>query len=412
MSTDELSPEAQLFSQVLPFNPFDPAFQADPYPAYREMLAAGPVVSAVPGVSVVGGHREVSAVLRDPRFGYGDGSLVATQITKDADGNVVRPFIFMDPPDHTRVRSLVNKAFAARNIERLRPRARELTAELIDAARAENPDGPIDLMASVAYPIATTLIRDLLGVPAEDHDRIVRWSAALGRGLDPDFLLTAEEIEFRDTSRREFEAYFSELADRRRAEPKGDLVTELARAEEQGEKLALSELVAACRVMLAAGYVATANLIGNAALALLRHPDQLAWLRAHPDQVGAAIEEVLRFDPPVHLPGTRLALEDADIAGRPVGQGEVVVMLLAAANHDPAVYAEPERFDVSREQIPHLAFSGGIHFCLGAPLARLTAEVVIEDLLERDLELAEADPPHAANFVIRSLLRLPVHVRG
>jgi unspecific monooxygenase len=413
MTTGEMQPpDSGIFSQILPFDPFDPAFQADPYPAYRKMLESGPVAATVPGVLVVGGHREVSAVLRDPRFGHGDGSLVASQITKDVDGNVVRPFIFMDPPDHTRIRSLVSKAFTARNIERLRPRARRLMAELIDAARAAAPEGPIDIMSSVAYPIATTLIREMLGAPAEDHDRIARWSAALSRGLDPDFLLTPEEIEHRDTSRLEFEAYFSELADRRRVEPADDLVTELVRAEAEGDSLTKPELVAACRVMLAAGYVATANLIGNAILALLRNPEQLAWLRANPDRVDAVVEEALRYDSPVQLPGTRLALEDAEIAGHPVKQGEVVVLLLGAANHDPAAYDEPERFDASRTAAPHLAFSGGVHFCLGAPLARLTAQVALSDLAEREFELAEPTPPYAPNFVIRSLLRLPLYVRG
>jgi len=411
MTTGE-TPESDIFAQILPFDPFDPAFQADPYPTYRKMLESGPVASEVPGVSVVGGHKEVTAVLRDARFGHGDGSLVASQITHDADGNLVRPFIFMDPPDHTRIRSLVNKAFTARHIERLRPRAHKLMSELIDAARAASPEGPIDLMASVAYPIATTLIREMLGAPAEDHDRIARWSAALGRGLDPDFLLTPEEIQLRDTSRMEFEAYFSDLADQRRAEPAEDLVTELVQAEEEGDKLTKSELVAACRVMLAAGYVATANLIGNAVLALLRNPDQLDWFRSHPDKVDAVVEEALRYDSPVQLPGTRLALEDAEIAGRPVKQGEIVVLLLGAANHDPAAYDAPERFDATRAAAPHLAFSGGVHFCLGAPLARVTAQVVLSDLAERELELADPNPPYAPNFVIRSLLSLPVHVRG
>lgn len=412
MTTGEVSPEADLFSQILPFDPFDPAFQANPYPTYRKVLESGPVFSAVPGVSVVAGHREVGAVLRDPRFGHGDGSLVASQITKDAEGNLVRPFIFMDPPDHTRVRSLVNQAFTARNIERLRPRAQQLMTELIDAARATTTDGTVELMDAVAYPIATTLIRELLGAPIEDHDQIARWSAALGRGLDPDFLLSPEEIKLRDTSRMEFEAYFSELADRRRVEPAEDLVSELARAEEAGDRLTKSELVASCRLMLAAGYVATANLIAGGVLALLRHPDQLEWLRTHPDRVGAVVEEVLRYDPPVHLPGTRLALQDAEIAGRPVNQGEVVVLLLGAANHDSSVYDRPERFDPSRPLTPNLAFSGGVHFCLGAPLARLTAQVALSDLAGRDLELAEPNPPYAANFVIRTLLRLPVRIRG
>lgn len=400
---------AAVFSQFLPFDPLDPAFRDDPYPVYRTLIDEGGVVRSGVGAWVVTGYRECGAVLRDPRFGHGKATLVATQITRDPDGNLIKPFIYMDPPDHTRLRSLVAKAFTARVVEQFRPRAVEIVTDLLRAARTEAGDGPVDLMASLAYPLPSILIGELLGVPAEDHGRFRTWSDALARGLDPDFMLTAAQIEARTTARTEFDAYFWELAERRRVEPTGDLVSELVAVEDGGERLTRGELVSACRLLLSAGYVSTAHLIGNGALALLRHPDQLAWLRDHPDQVAGVVEECLRFDAPVQMTSVREALTNAEIGGHSVPKGAPVLLLVGAANRDPAVFEDPDRLDVSR-QGKNLGFGLGIHFCAGASLARLTTQVALLGLLPFDLELADENPPHIENFVLRGLQRLPVHL--
>jgi cytochrome P450 len=402
---------ADPFSQILPFNPYAPEFLDDPYPTFHKLREeAGPVVNTIPGMWLVIGHREVASILRDGRFGHGDAALVASQITHDAEGNVVKPFIYMDPPDHTRVRSLVGKAFTARRVEAMRPRARELVQEMIEAALAKG-DGPVDLMADLAFPLPSRLIGELLGVPEEDLEQFRVWSKALGRGLDPDFLLTEDEIATRDKARSEFDAYFSDLADRRRAEPTGDLVSALVAVEEEGDRLSRSELVAACRLVLSAGNVSTAHLIGNGTLALLRHPDQLAWLRENPGQVKQAVEEMLRYDPPVQLTGTRVALEDAEAGDQPIKQGEAVVIFVGAANRDPKEFPEPDRFDLTRESGGrNLGFGMGIHFCLGASLARLTTQEAIDELIRLDLRLADENPAHSPNLILRGLSELPVHM--
>lgn len=410
MTTNEIAP-ADPFSQILPFNPYAPAFLDDPYQTFQRLRdESGPVVETIPGMWLVIGHREVSSVLRDTRFGHGDAALVASQITEDAEGNVVKPFIYMDPPDHTRVRSLVGKAFTARKVEAMRPRARELVRELLDVALAK-ADGPVDLMAELAFPLPSILIGELLGVPREDLERFRSWSKDLGRGLDPDFLLTPDEINIRNQARSDFDAYFSDLAERRRAEPVDDLVSALVAVEEQGDRLTRTELVAACRLVLSAGNVSTAHLIGNGMLALLRHPEQLEWLRTNPDQVKQAVEEMLRYDPPVQLTGTRVALEDAEAGDQPIKQGEAVVLFVGAANRDPAAFPDPDRFDLTRESGGrNLGFGMGIHFCLGASLARLTTQEAIDELIKLDLRLADDNPTHAENLILRGLNELPVYM--
>jgi cytochrome P450 len=403
--------EADPFAQVLPFDPYDPAFLDDPYPTFQRLRDEhGPLVSTIPGMWLVLGHKEVSAILRDTRFGHGDAALVASQITEDAEGNIVKPFIYTDPPDHTRVRSLVGKAFTARRVEAMRGRARELVRELLDEALAQG-DGPVDLMAALAFPLPSILIGELLGVPVEDLESFRSWSKSLGRGLDPDFLLTPEEIETRDQARREFDAYFSDLAERRRTEPTDDLVSALVAVEDEGDRLTRSELVAACRLVLSAGNVSTAHLIGNGMLALLRHPDQLAWLRADPGRVKQAVEEMLRYDPPVQLTGTRIALEDAEAGEQPIKQGEAVVLFVGAANRDPGAFADPGRFDLTRESGGrNLGFGVGIHFCLGASLARLTTQEAVDELIRYDIGLADDNPEHSPNLILRGLNELPVYL--
>lgn len=392
------------------FLPFDPAGQAGLYDVYREVRTATPVVRGPAGVQAVLTHRDVSAVLRDPRFGWGAAETVASHFGRDADGREVRQFIFMDPPDHTRIRSLVTKAFSARMLEKMRPRAEELIADLVREVREKSATGPVDLMALVAHPLPALLLGELMGVPDDNLDRFRDWSRAIARGLDPDFMLTPEEIAERQGAREKFNEYFGELADRRRVEPGDDLVSELVKVEAAGDRLSQIDLVTTCTLLLAAGYATTSNLIGNSMLALLSDPEQLAVFRAHPDQVPAMVEELHRFDPPVQMV-SRTALEPAEVGGNPVAPGEPVLLMIGAANRDPAVYEDPDRLDLTRRSDKHLGFGLGIHFCVGSPLARLTAQVALKMLAELDLSLVGPEPAYAENLIMRGLVELPVTLR-
>jgi unspecific monooxygenase len=345
-------------------------------------------------------------VLRDPGFGH-----------RPAEGAVWRDspvrrrsFLTMDPPDHTRLRRLVSKAFTARLIERLRPRAEELVAELLDAV----PAGvTADLLGALAYPLPVILISELLGVPPEDRDLFKGWSDALARGLDPDFLLPADDLAQRDAARAQFADYFRELAARRRAEPRDDLLSALVAVSDGGSALSEEELLATCVLLLVAGHETTVNLIGNGALALLRHPGQLAWFREHPEESAAAVEELLRYDPPVQLT-LRAALEERQVAGTTLAKGEMVLLITGAANRDPAVFPAPDRLDLTRyagagraETPRHLAFGHGIHFCLGAPLARLEGQIALRRLFEREVTLADVPVSYRDNLALRGLSALP-----
>ncbi|MBW8484983.1 cytochrome P450 [Actinomadura parmotrematis] len=396
-------------SGILGFDPFDPAFHAAPYARYREIAARGPLARTAAGLWVTASYDLCGRVLRDPGFGHRPegGAVWRTAPVRR------RSFLTLDPPDHTRLRRLVGKAFTARLVERLRPRIAALVDELLGGLRGE-----VDLIAGLAYPLPVILISELLGVPPEDRDRFKGWSDILARGLDPDFLLPPAELAARDAAREEFAAYFRGLAARRRAEPRDDLLSALVAVPPGDDALTEEELLATCVLLLVAGHETTVNLIGNGTLALLRHPDQLAWLRAHPEAMPAAVEELLRYDPPVQLT-LRTALADTELAGHEIAKGQLVLLLIGAANRDPAVFADPDRLDLARyldggasgPAARHLAFGLGIHFCLGAPLARLEGELALRGLLDRDPALLPGAPAYRANLVLRGLAALPVALR-
>ncbi|MEU4230023.1 cytochrome P450 [Nonomuraea sp. NPDC026600] len=397
------NPGLYAISRLLPFNPFDPEFRADPYPIYRRIAENGPVMRTPGGMVVVMGHREASDALRDPLIGWGDGQSVAEHFGRDHEGRPVRQFIFMDPPDHTRLRSLVSGAFTARVVERLRPRAVELTDQLLASAGSS-----FDLMDAIAHPLPALLLGDLMGVPEENMDRFRGWSAAIGRGLDPDFALTRAQVAQRQGAREQFNQYFTELAAQRRAQPADDLMSKLVAVEQEGDRLTETELVTTCTLLVSAGYALTVHLIGNGMLALLREPEQRAWLRANPDQIGAAVEELIRYDAPAQVI-SRTALSDTVIGDTPIQQGEQMLLVLGAANRDPAAYDAPDRLDLARRaSARNLGFGHGIHFCLGAPLARLAVQVVIGRLAELDLTIADPGPRHTEGMVVRGLASLPV----
>ena len=295
-----------------------------------------------------------------------------------------------DPPDHTRLRGLVVKAFTARRVEDMRPRIQQIVDETLDRII---PQGKMDLIEDFAFRLPVTIICDMLGIPEEHREVFYTSSRDGGRLLDP-VPLTPDEIKQGNAGNAMAAMYFQQMFELRRKNPGDDLITQLVQAEEDGSKLSNEELTANIILLFGAGHETTVNLIGNGLLALHRNPDQLALLKARPELITNAIEEFLRYDSSVQLTG-RVALEDIDdLGGKRIPKGESVLCLLGSANHDPAVYPDhPERLDITRPNVRPLSFGGGIHFCLGAQLARIEAEVAISTLLRRlpDLRLDDAD---------------------
>jgi cytochrome P450 len=394
------------------FNPLSPDFIRDPYPHYQRLRATDPMYVNAHGAFVASRHAEVSLVLRDKRFGkdYVERT-IRRYGPKIMDEPVFRGMshwmLQQDPPDHTRLRGLVVKAFTARRVEDMRPRIQEVVDGSIDAVIAR---GHMDLIEDFAFRLPVTIICDMLGIPAEHREAFYSGSREGGRILDP-VPLTAEEIAQANKINLATKMYFEGLFEMRRRQPGDDLTTQLVQAEEAGDKLSNEELTANIILLFGAGHETTVNLIGNGLLALFRNPDQLALLKANPSLITNAIEEFLRYDSSVQMTG-RVALEDIeDLAGKRIPKGESVLCLLGSANRDPAVYPdEPDRLDITRPNVRPLSFGGGIHFCLGAQLARIEAEIAISTLLRRLPELRLDDAENAdwrPTFVLRGLKRLP-----
>ena len=389
------------------FNPMDPAFVADPYPTYRRLLAEDPVHHSPMGFWVLTRYDDVVAALRDPRLAK---EAIAAFVAARFGAPVPAMGLSMldrDPPDHTRLRSLVSKAFTPRVVDGLRPRVQQIVDGLLERVRDA---GAMDLIEEFAYPIPVNVICEMLGVPVEDHERFKGWSLDIARGLDSILLPADSEVPKRSAAARTALAqYFRELIARRRAAPRADLLSGLIAAEEAGDKLSENELLATCILLLIAGHETTVNLIGNGTLALLRHPDQLRRLRDNPGLIGSAVEELLRFDGPVQRTA-RIPSEDVVIDGRKIPKGEMVMPFIGAADRDPAQFPEPDRLDIGRTDNRHIAFGWGIHFCLGAPLARVEGQIAINTLVQRfpRLALATETPEFRESLTLRGLRSLPV----
>lgn len=359
---------------------FDPANRPNPYPLFHQLRDAGPFPVADNAITVIGAHELCTTILRDTTLSSNRSRTLLPSRFSGDEAEHPTSFLSMDPPDHTRLRKLVAKAFTPRVIAGLEPRITEIVDELFGGFAAGDR---FDVVSELAYPLPVQVICELLGVPESDHQLFEGWSRLLVRGLDPAMAITdPEESAAVEAASEEFRAYFSELIAARRAEPGDDLLSRLVLIEEQGDQLTEAELISTCVLLLVAGHETTANLIANGVLALLRHPDQLAALRADPALIGGTVEEVLRYDPPVQLT-TR-------IVRRPTPYGDVVtptdgvlLLLLGAANRDPAVFAEPDRFDITRDTRQHLSFAAGPHFCLGAPLARLEGTIALSAFASR-----------------------------
>ena len=397
------------------FAPRSPAFLADPYPAYAELRDRGRVLYHEPSDQwLVPHHADVSALLRDRRLGRSYGHrFTHEEFGKSAPEPGHEPFhelndhgmLELEPPDHTRIRRLVSKAFTARTVERLKPYVRRLAAEL--AGRLVEQGGG-DLLKAVAEPLPVAVIAEMLGVPEADRPLLRPWSAAICAMYE---LNPREETARRAvTASQEFSAYLRELIAVRREKPGGDLISGLIAAVDGGEKLTGAEMVATCALLLNAGHEATVNATVNGWHALFRHPGQLAALRADRALLPTAVEELLRFDTPLQL-FERWVLDEIEIGGTTVPRGAEVALLFGSANHDPAAFATPDVLDLARRDNPHISFSAGIHYCIGAPLARIELTASMEALLDLAPGLSPAaEPVRKPNFVIRGLEGLPVVV--
>ncbi|MER6276587.1 cytochrome P450 [Streptomyces sp900105245] len=400
----------------LAFDPWDPAFLADPYPAYAELRAHGRVIRYEPTDQwLVPHHADVSALLRDRRLGRTYQHRFSHEdFGRTAPPPAHEPFhtlndhgmLDLEPPDHTRIRRLVSKAFTPRTVDRLRPYVHGLANELVAALVA---DGGGDLLTDVAEPLPVAVIAEMLGIPEADRAQLRPWSAAICGmyELNPPQDTAARAVR----ASAEFSDYLRELIAARREKPGEDLISGLIAAHDEGDRLTEQEMISTAVLLLNAGHEATVNATVNGWWALFRNPGQLAALRADHSLVPSAIEELMRYDTPLQL-FERWVLDDIEIDGTVIPRGAEIAMLFGSANHDPGVFADPGRLDLTRADNPHISFSAGIHYCIGAPLARIELAASMTALLERAPTLALAeDPRRKPNFVIRGLEGLPVVVR-
>jgi cytochrome P450 len=391
--------------------------QDDPFPVFADARDLGPVHE----VTLADGHEawlvvrydEARALLNDPRLSKDMHAAMASNAEVVAEGlpgpAFARHMLVVDPPDHTRLRRLVSSAFSVRRIEGLRPHVQSIVDDLLDDIASRGPDARVDLVASFAFPLPFTVICELLGVPHDDR-------AALGRGLGAMLVPTPTSADFEraKVASDTVVGMLRALVEAKKSAPADDLVSALINARDGDERLDQQELLSTIFQLIVAGHDTTTSLIGNSVVALLRHPDQLAQLRSEPSRIPAAVEELLRYDGPVPHSTFRYAVEPVEIGGATIPVGAQVIISLAAADRDGTHYPEPEALDLDRDDIRHLAFGHGIHFCLGAALARMEGQLALDALLMRFPELRLAVPleelhwNHGDGLVLRGLSELPV----
>jgi cytochrome P450 len=402
---------AAIFKRLARPKLFGPAMLADPYPYYARLRRIDPVHWAEDHAAwVLTRYADIVTVLRSPHASAERTEIARRQVPaefqelfttrKDAMLNA-------DPPRHTRLRLLANKAFTPGAVAALAPFIQRFVDDVIDTV---GPRGRMDVIRDLAYPLPATVIAEMLGVPHEDRDRFKQWSddtAALASNLPAN--LSEDVLRRAAEGMRELRAYFAGIVAQRRLEPRDDLISGLVKAQQESDRLNEAELLANAALLLNAGHETTTNLIGNGTLALLRHPDQLRRLREDPALIATAVEELLRYDSPVQFT-SRVLKADLTLGGKQLRAGQTVVLLLGAANRDPAQFPDPDRLNVGRPDNKHLAFGLGSHFCLGAPLARLEGHIVFETLLRRlgGLRLAGPAPVYRQNFNLRGLEALEV----
>ena len=391
------------------FDLFDPLFKANPHPVYAQLRRLAPVhrVRNRDGrpLYLVTRYDEVMQVLKDPRFVKNRWAVMSPEQRVQAPEFppaaqfLNRNLLALDPPEHTRLRTLVNKAFTSRSIERWRPIIQALADALLDRIQDQ---GRMDLIEDYAFPLPMNVITRLLGIPAEDQALFRRWSTVLiahtGTPDPPTIAIVAPVLEA-------LAVYLRQLFAAKRRHPQEDLTTQLVQAEDGGDTLSEDELIAMLMLLIVAGHETTVNFIGNGVLALLQHPDQLARLQAEPTLITAAVEELLRYDGPVETSTLRYAMEEVELGGVTIPPGGLVLVVLTSANRDERYFDQPDTLDITRTENRHLAFGYGIHFCLGAPLARLEGQVAIGTLFRRLPNLRLAVDPTALTWRLGLLMR-------
>ena len=412
MTTSTGTEQAEL--QALLLQLLDPVNRADPYPLYAKFRKRGPIQLPAVNVTVFSTSRDCDEVLRHPLSSSNrwNSTIAQRQLASGAWSKPAVPpgFLFLDPPDHTRLRKLVSKAFAPRVVNALQPDITAMVDGLLDQI-AER--GHFDVIGDLAYPLPVAVICRLLGVPLEDEPMFSQASALLAEALDPFVAITGApsgKFEERMQAIRWLRGYFHELIERRRSDPGDDLLSGLIAVEESGDQLTEEEIVSTCNLLLIAGHETTVNLIANAILAMLCHPEQWAALGADAGRASVVVEETLRYDPPVQLAG-RNALEDMVIGDTTMIKGDTMMVLLAAAQRDPAEYDRPDTFDPDRGTLRHLGFGRGVHYCLGAPLARLEAGVALSAVTARfPGARLDSEPQYKTNVTLRGMSALSVTV--
>jgi len=410
---------------VIKYDASDPRWATDPIPLFDRIRSENPVHRADQGFSVLSRHRDCLAVLRS-RNSSSDSSNLSPEFAPrglrpgaERDSAIrdvatrpegdTRPFLFRDPPDHTRLRGLVAKAFTPKMVNALEPFIEQQVDQLLDQCFEESA---LDLQEGLCYPLPIAVISEMLGIPAADQEQFRSWSETLARGLDPDFLLPPEVLKARDVAVYEFATYFFDLLKDRKAHPGNDLLTALALAEEEGDRLSEVEMLSTSILLLVAGHETTVNLLTGSVVALAN--DQVAWneLAANPLLWRTATEELMRVVSPVQLTG-RTLLEDVEIDDKVLPGGSFVMLLLAAANRDPEVFENPSVLNLERDLNPQLGFGFGLHHCLGSPLARLEARVTLSRMIARTKSLEIAGPiEYRPNIVLRGMKSLPVALQA
>jgi pimeloyl-[acyl-carrier protein] synthase len=395
--------EEQFFIEAM-----TPAAREDPYPHYEAYRGTEPLMRAADTIWFCLSHPDVAAMLRNPVLSSNE-TRATTEIGINEESVVrTQSLLFMDPPDHTRLRGLVSRAFTPRRVHGLRATVEKMCAQLIDQVAGGGGE-PFDLIDRLAYPLPVQVICSLLGVPAADEAVFTGWSRALSRSIDPSVLRSAEDDRAIEEAEAGLYDYLTELLAARRATPGDDLLSDLLAVQDGGDRISPAEVVSLAMLLLVAGHETTVNLIGNGTLALLSNPGQLDLLLESPELIPGAVEELLRFDSPVQI-SQRIVTEDMDLAGRKVRAGDEIVLMLGAANRDPGVFADASTLDITRPDAHrHVAFGGGIHHCLGAALARLEGQVAFAALVTRLGRLEPAGQPvRRPTFTLRGLESLPV----
>ncbi|MBX3072883.1 cytochrome P450 [Candidatus Obscuribacterales bacterium] len=397
---------------VDPLNPLTPEFLQDPYPTYRQLREEAPIFwSDKSKYWLITRYEDVHSILKDmsyekqlQRWKQVNPMVKMIPEVSKLMGTRAKWMLNMNPPDHTRLRGLVNRAFTPKMVNEMRPHIQEIADYIIDRLQDKEE---FDLVADFAFPLPVVVIAEMLGVPREDREQFKLWSHALTDTLEPE--PNIEKMKQANKATEELYEYLRPLVSERRKNPKNDLITALAAAEEEGKKLTEDELLANCVLILVAGHETTVNLIGNAVRTLLQHQDQLDLLKANPDLIGSAIGEVLRFESPVQTT-RRLAGETLELNGTKINEGDMLVLLLGAANRDPAQYENPDTFDIQRDTKKHMAYGHGIHHCLGSSLADAEAQIAVGTLFKRlpNLRLLDQKIEIRTPFALRGAKKLMV----